>query len=135
MKLRSMEELTDGVIGLVYVYDQHGRRYVPCFKNNTKLHTAADETLDPEKCLGWVPYMPQSISDKIPTSLEARQVRQRAGKWIVGISAVLSICAGLAVTLNSGYGWLQAIAFVWVQLIAISGVMIGVCFSGWRKND
>lgn len=79
--------------------------------------------------------MPQSIADKIPTSLEARQVRQRAGKWIVGISAVLSICAGLAVTLNSGYGWLQAIAFVWVQLIAISGVMIGVCFSGWRKND
>jgi hypothetical protein len=134
MKLRSMEELTDGVIGLVYVYDQHGRRYAPCFKNNTKLHTAADETLDPEKCLGWVPYLPQNISDKTPTSSEARQARQRVGKWMVGISVALVVIAGLFDTLSRGQDWLPMLAFAWVQLIGVSGVMTG-CMFWWREGE
>lgn len=134
MKLRSMEELKDDEIGMVYLYDLQGRRYAPCYKRNGWLHTAEDAELDPEKCLGWVPYLPHGIADKIPTSSEARQARQQVGKWMAGISVALVVIAGLFGTLRSGYDWLQVLAYVWVQLIGVSGVMIG-CMLWWREGE
>lgn len=106
MKLRSMEELKDDEIGLVYIYDLYGRRYAPCYKKNGWLHTAEGAELDSEKCLGWVPYMPQSISDKIPTSSEARQARQRVGKAIALISIATALIVGMVITVEAGYGLL-----------------------------
>jgi len=134
MKLRSLDELKNDEIGLVYIYDLHGRRYVPCYKKNGWLHTAEGTELDPEKCLGWVPYMPQGLADKIPTSHEARQARQRVGKWMVGISVALVVIAGSFDTLSSGQDWLPMLAFAWVQLIGVSGVMAG-CMFWWREGE
>lgn len=107
MKLRSMDELRNDEIGLVYVYDQYGRRYAPCYKRNGYLLTVNDETLDPEKCLGWVPYMPQGIADKIPTSSESRRARQRVGEVIARLSIATALIMGMVITAEAGYGLLD----------------------------
>lgn len=53
---------------------------------------------------------------------------------MVGISVALVVIAGLFDTLSRGQDWLPMLAFAWVQLIGVSGVMTG-CMFWWREGE